>query len=60
MTVGTACSRKTVVLTMWGASAEDMAQLEGREAPLLSVTACRVTDFNGARRRHAGLDGSTA
>lgn len=33
---------------MWGGSAEEMAQLEGCDTPLLSITACRVTDFNGA------------
>jgi hypothetical protein len=47
------CSRKTVVLTTWGASAEEMAALEGRDAPLLSITACRVTDFNGAPFPHS-------
>jgi hypothetical protein len=46
------CGRgQTVVLTLWGDSAEVQgAELEQSEDAVLSVSSCRVGDFNGARR----------
>lgn len=45
------CSKKTVALTLWGAAAEEaggnLEALEGTN-PVLSVSSCRVTDYNGA------------
>lgn len=43
-------SKKTVTLTLWGPTAEGLgAELESRAAqhPVLSVSACRVSAFNG-------------
>lgn len=40
-------SSKTVRLTVWGQLAEDLASLEGMTAPVMSVTYCRVSDFDG-------------
>lgn len=40
-------SSKTVRLTFWGQLGEDLVSLEGMEAPVISVTSCRVSDFDG-------------
>lgn len=40
-------SSKTVRLTVWGQLAEDLARLETMTAPVISVTSCRVSDFDG-------------
>ncbi len=40
-----------MVLTLWGDNAVSRAtELEGREGVVMQITACRVTDFNGAPR----------
>lgn len=45
-----ACRAKTVVVTLWGSTAEGVgAQLEQQPDALISISSCRVTDFNGAR-----------
>ncbi len=45
-----ACRAKTVVVTLWGSTAEEVgAQLEQQPDALISISSCRVTDFNGAR-----------
>ncbi len=42
-------SLKTVTLTLWGRVAEDQGGLlEALDAPVLAISACRVTNFNGA------------
>lgn len=42
------CSGKMVKLTLWGSLAENEgAELESMSHPVLSVTACRVGDFDG-------------
>ena len=39
-------STKTVVVTLWGLSAEeDGARLEHLDNPIVSIASCRVTDF---------------
>ncbi|EIE20008.1 hypothetical protein COCSUDRAFT_19010 [Coccomyxa subellipsoidea C-169] len=39
---------KTVVVTLWGSTAEEVgAQLEQQPDALISISSCRVTDFNG-------------
>lgn len=44
------CSKKTVAITLWGNAAEEaggtLESLEGTH-PVLSISNCRVTDFNG-------------
>lgn len=40
-------SSKTVRVTFWGQLGEDLASLESMEAPVISVTSCRVSDFDG-------------
>jgi hypothetical protein len=46
-------SSKTVVVTLWGASAEeDGGRLERLDDAALSIASCRVTDFAGARVWH--------
>lgn len=43
------CSGKTVTVTLWGAAAEEAgAELEALTHPLVSLSSCRVTDYNGA------------
>jgi hypothetical protein len=42
-------SSKTVAVTLWGATAEEVGgRLEQEADPILSIANCRVTDFNGA------------
>ena len=42
-------SGKTVTVTLWGRAAEEQgAQLEALPHPLVSLSQCRVTDYNGA------------
>ncbi|KAK9902800.1 hypothetical protein WJX75_006399 [Coccomyxa subellipsoidea] len=39
---------KTVVVTLWGATAEEVGvQLEQQPEALISISTCRVTDYNG-------------
>ncbi|KAK9828112.1 hypothetical protein WJX81_005736 [Elliptochloris bilobata] len=41
-------SGKTVTVTLWGRSAEESgAELEALPHPLVSISQCRVTDYNG-------------
>lgn len=43
------CSGKTVTVTLWGTAAEAAgAELEALTHPLVSLSSCRVTDYNGA------------
>ena len=43
------CSGKTVTVTLWGTAAEEAgAELEALTHPLVSLSSCRVTDYNGA------------
>lgn len=42
-------SAKTVVVTLWGALAEEVgAQLELHTDAVVSISSCRVTEYNGA------------
>lgn len=42
------CSHKTVTLTLWGETAIDKGPLlEEQSNPVVVVTSCRVSDFNG-------------
>ncbi|KAL3141009.1 hypothetical protein ABBQ32_005523 [Trebouxia sp. C0010 RCD-2024] len=41
-------SQKTVTMTLWGETAQDKgALLEAQDCPVITVTACRVSDYNG-------------
>ena len=43
------CSCKTVRLTLWGAFAEEQgASLEMEDTPIIAISACRASDFDGA------------
>ena len=47
------CSGKSVKLTIWGSLAEtDGAELESLSHPVVSVTACRVGDYDGLSLLH--------
>lgn len=38
-----------MVVTLWGATAEEVGvQLEQQPEALISISTCRVTDYNGA------------
>ena len=42
------CSQKTVTMTLWGETAHDKGPLlEAQDCPVITVTACRVSDYNG-------------
>ena len=42
------CSQKTVTMTLWGETAQDKGSLlEAQDCPVITVTACRVSDYNG-------------
>ena len=48
------CRGQTVGLTLWGDSAEVQgAELEQSKDTILSVSSCRVGDFNGALNHHS-------
>jgi len=50
-TAARARSGKTVTVTLWGQAAEEAgAELEALTHALVSISACRVTDYNGAPR----------
>lgn len=57
-------SAKSVALTLWGALAEGVgAELEalsaaGGEAPILAVSACRVSSYNGEPQPRLGGSGA--
>ncbi|KAA6426190.1 MAG: replication A 70 kDa DNA-binding subunit-like, partial [Trebouxia sp. A1-2] len=41
-------SQKTVTMTLWGETAQDKGPLlEAQDCPVITVTACRVSDYNG-------------
>ena len=43
------CRAKTVVVTLWGTTAEEVgAQLEQQPDAVVSISSCRVTEYNGA------------
>lgn len=43
-----ACSQKTVTLTLWGEAAIDKGPLlEEHTNPVVIITSCRVSDFDG-------------
>ena len=45
--VDVACSQKTVTLTLWGETAQERgAALEAEDCPVITVTSCRVSDYN--------------
>ena len=47
------CRGRTVGLTLWGESAEVQgAELEQSEDAIVSVSSCRVGDYNGAPGSH--------
>lgn len=49
-------SLKTVSLTLWGESAEEQgATIEAEDAPVIIVTSCRVTEYNGELGRTSSL-----
>ena len=42
------CSQKTVTMTLWGETAQEKGPLlEAQDCPIIIVTACRVSDYNG-------------
>ncbi|DBB18305.1 TPA: hypothetical protein ACH3X3_003260 [Trebouxia sp. C0006] len=41
-------SQKTVTMTLWGETAQEKGPLlEAQDCPVITVTACRVSDYNG-------------